>query len=346
MGGAGMKTDRPRILSAPLIVNWSLSFRCNFDCEHCYSRHEQSADLGTEEVIEAGRRLAEAGVLFVNFGGGEPLLRPDLFEVARRLSDLGLSCSMNSNGWFLDGKAAAALHRAGFASVGLSIDSHLPEVHDRFRNRPGSFQRAAEAAAHLREQGVKLTVSTVISRLNHEDLEPLIDMVRGLGAEKLYLHNFKCSGKGFENRADLDLYPWEWKEFYRRALALAGDVDSPEISFDDPILAALKENRQEGRATGSGCGKLSLHLRPDGDLTPCGFIPLTLGNILRDDFSDVWRNSPVLEAMRQKKATGKCEGCGHYTECLGGCTARAYAMTGDLNAPDPHCWVGEEPPSG
>ena len=65
-----MKTDQPRILSAPLIVNWSLSFRCNFDCEHCYSRHEKSADLGTEEVIEAGRRLAGAGVLFVNFGGG------------------------------------------------------------------------------------------------------------------------------------------------------------------------------------------------------------------------------------------------------------------------------------
>ena len=210
-----MKNRSRRLLSAPLIVNWSLSYRCNFDCRHCYSRTEKSKELTTEEVLEAGRRLTGAGVLFVNFGGGEPLLHPGLYGIARRLTDMGLSCSMNSNGWLLDENAAGQLKEAGFTSVGLSLDSHLPEVHDRFRNRPGSFHRVLEAAGHLVDKGVKMTVSTVISRLNAGELASLIDLVRGMGAAQLYLHNFKCSGRGFENREELDLYPWEWKEFYR-----------------------------------------------------------------------------------------------------------------------------------
>lgn len=337
-----MKNRPRRLLSAPLIVNWSLSYRCNFDCRHCYSRTEKSGELTTEEVLEAGRRLSGAGVLFVNFGGGEPLLHPDLWGITRRLTEMGLSCSMNSNGWLLDEQAAGRLPEAGFTSVGLSLDSHLPEVHDGFRNRPGSYHRVLEAAGHVVDRGVKLTVSTVISRLNAGELPSLIDLVRRMGAAQLYLHNFKCSGRGFENREELDLYPWEWKEFYGLALAAAEKEKDLEISFDDPILASLGARDGDSSASGSGCGKLSLHLRPDGDLTPCGFIPLVLGNILREDFGELWRNSTVLKAMRNKTAKGKCTGCGHYTECLGGCTARAYAMTGDLNAPDPHCWAGEK----
>jgi len=340
-----MTPRKERILSAPLVVNWSLSYACNFNCRHCYSRSERSGELDTDRVVEAGRRLAGAGVLFVNFGGGEPLLRKDLCDVTRQLSALGLSCSMNSNGWLLDGAAASRLKEAGFTSIGLSLDSHLPEVHDAFRNRPGSYDRVVTAAGHVTGEGVKLTLSTVISRMNAGDLEAIVERARSLGAAQLFLHNFKCSGKGFENREELDLYPWEWKEFYRRALAVAAEEKEIEISFDDPILASLKAGENGGGTAGSGCGKLSLHMRPNGDLTPCGFIPLVLGNILENDFADVWKNSPVLAAMRQKTATGKCSGCGHYSDCLGGCTARAYAVTGDLNAPDPHCWIGEEEPA-
>ncbi len=170
MGGSAMRPAGAKLLSAPLIVNWSLSFRCNFDCSHCYSRTEKSGELETVEVLEAGRRLARAGVLFANFGGGEPLLRRDLFEITRALTQMGLSCSMNSNGWLLDRAAAAAVREAGFTSVGLSLDSHRPEVHDRFRSRPGSYDRLQAAATHLVREGVKLTVSSVVSRLNYRDL--------------------------------------------------------------------------------------------------------------------------------------------------------------------------------
>jgi len=324
-------------------VNWSLNYSCNFSCEHCYSRLEKAEELPADRVLEAGRRLARAGVLFANFGGGEPLLRRDLLEVSKGLAGLGLSLSMNSNGWLLDDTAARGLRDAGFASVGLSLDSHRPEVHDRFRNRPGSFERVVAAAGRVVGAGLKLTISTVICRINHRDLPPLLALAKRLGAAQVFLHNFKCSGKGLEHRFELDLEPLEWRDFYREALGFAGDPAYPEISFDDPILASLGARDAGHGIPGSTCGKLSLHLRPNGDITPCGFIPLVLGNILRDDLQALWRGSPVLEAMRHKTAQGKCAACGHYAACLGGCTARAFATTGDLNAPDPHCW---EQPGG
>jgi GeoRSP system radical SAM/SPASM protein len=327
-----------KVYSAPLLVNWSLNYRCNFSCEHCYSRFEQAEELSTDQVLEAGGRLAGAGVLFANFGGGEPLLRRDLLPVSSGLTALGLSLSMNTNGWLLGAAAAEGLREAGFTSVGLSLDSHRPDVHDRFRNRPGSFDRVVAAAGHLARAGVKLTISTVVCRINHRDLIPLLELAKGLGAAQVYLHNFKCSGKGMEHRFELDLEPLEWRDFYREALAFAANPAYPDISFDDPILAALGARDAERGIPGSTCGKLSLHLRPNGDITPCGFIPLVLGNILGDDLRSLWRESPVLEAMRHKKATGKCTACGHYAACLGGCTARAFAVSGDLNAPDPHCW--------
>jgi GeoRSP system radical SAM/SPASM protein len=333
-----MTLGKQKIYSAPLLVNWSLNYSCNFSCEHCYSRLEKSEELDTAQALEAGRRLAKAGVLFANFGGGEPLLRKDLFPLAKELAGVGLSLSMNSNGWLLDAAAAAALKEAGFASVGLSLDSHRPEVHDRFRNRPGSFDRVAAAAGHLVRAGLKLTLSTVICRINHKDLPPLLAYGRQLGASQMFLHNFKCSGKGMEHRFELDLEPMEWRDFYREALAFSKDPAYPEICFDDPILASLGARSAESGVAGSTCGKLSLHLRPNGDITPCGFIPLVLGNILRDDLPALWRQSQVLDALRHKHATGKCTSCGHYAACLGGCTARAYAVTGDFNAPDPHCW--------
>jgi GeoRSP system radical SAM/SPASM protein len=245
---------------------------------------------------------------------------------------------MNSNGWLIDAAKAAELKAAGFASVGLSIDSHRAEVHDRFRNRPGSWERATAAARHLVAAGLRLTISTVICQINHRELVPVLEMAKGLGASQVFLHNFKCSGKGMDHRFELDLEPLQWREFYREALALAKDPAWPEISFDDPILASLGARDAEHGIPGSTCGKLSLHLRPNGDITPCGFIPLVLGNILRDDLKALWRGSEVLEAMRHKTAKGKCTACGHYAACLGGCTARAFAVSGDLNAPDPHCW--------
>lgn len=324
--------------SAPLTFNWTLSYRCNFVCSHCYSRDEQCAELSTAELKQIVDRLVAHQVPFINFGGGEPLLCDNLFEIAQYARDKGLNVSMNTNGWLLDETAAGRIKDAGFRSVGLSIDSAEAALHDDFRNQPGSWHKAVAALDALTQAGVRSTMSSVISRINYRNFHQLLDLARQHKVSQVYLHNFKCSGRGFKNREDLDLNPQEWKDFYLEALQVKETTKDLLLSFDDPVIASLPGYVDNSLVKGSSCGKLSLHLRPNGDMTPCGFIPLVVGNILRDDFEEVWYNSPILNKMRNKEAKGKCQGCGAYEECLGGCTARAFATTGDLSQPDPHCW--------
>jgi len=331
-------TDEAMEFSAPLTINWTLSYRCNFACEHCYSRDEECDELTLDKLQQIAAILAEAGVLFINFGGGEPLIYPQLFELSRFAAERGLNVSMNTNGWLLDAACAEQVASGGFSSVGVSIDAHQAAQHDDFRNCPGSFERAVAALDHLRNAGVRSTMSTVISRLNFQHLDKILDLARDHGVEQVYLHNFKCSGRGFKNRQELDLSAEEWREFYVEALAVKERTEDLKISFDDPVIASLPGYNEQALVKGSTCGKLSLHLRPNGDITPCGFIPVTVGNILTQDFSDLWHDSPVLKAMRNKEAQGKCQSCNAFGDCLGGCTARAFATTGDFNQPDPHCW--------
>ncbi|MRR37207.1 SPASM domain-containing protein, partial [bacterium] len=211
-------------------------------------------------------------------------------------------------------------------------------LHDDFRCMHGSFPRAVEALDHLRAAGLRSTMSSVISRINYRNFRDLLQLAREHGVGQVYLHNFKCSGRGFKNREELDLSPAEWKAFYIEALQVKAETTDLAISFDDPVIASLPGYEENPLVKGSSCGKLSLHLRPNGDITPCGFIPLVVGNILRDDFDKIWYDSPVLRHMRNKEAKGKCAGCGAYENCVGGCTARAFAVTGDFSEPDPHCW--------
>lgn len=323
-------------LSAPLTVNWTLSYVCNFSCRHCYSRGQTRAELPPGDVMRIVDELADCRVAFVNFGGGEPLIYPHLMEVASRAAGKGIKVSMNTNGWLMDAEAAGRIKAAGFRSVGVSLDGATPEVHDNFRSRPGSYGRALSALEHLRDAGVETTVSAVIYRENLAQYRDIVRLAAERGVKTVYLHNFKCSGRGMENREELDLSPEEWRDFYRDALGWKDEAPAA-LAFDDPILALLGRESQ-GAVKGSTCGKLSLHIEPDGDATPCGFIPLNVGNILKDGLKEIWKNSPILKKMREKTPTGKCAGCDAYGECLGGCTARALAVTGDFNAPDPHCW--------
>ena len=326
------------IFSAPLTFNWTLSYRCNFVCEHCYSRDEECPELAIQDIKRVVDILVEQQVPFINFGGGEPLIRKDLYEVAEYASKRGLNVSMNTNGWLLDDEAAQRLKDVGFKSVGISIDSSVPSVHDEFRNMPGSYEKAVRGLDALRKVGLKSTMSSVISRINYQAFRELLDLAREHGVGQVYLHNFKCSGRGLKNREELDLSPAEWQAFYLEALAVKHQTDDLTISFDDPVIASLPEYQEKTMVKGSSCGKLSLHLRPNGDITPCGFIPVVVGNILKEDFEKIWFDSPVLKAMRAKEATGKCSGCSAFDDCQGGCTARAFATTGDFNQPDPHCW--------
>jgi GeoRSP system radical SAM/SPASM protein len=333
-----------QFLSRPILVNWSLSYRCNFVCRHCYTRLEEGAELGTDDCLTIGNKLADFGVIGVNFGGGEPLLRQDLFRLTRAFADRGLKVSMNSNGWLIDDAAAGAIRDAGFERVGVSLDGADAATHDAFRCQEGSYDKAKAALARLRERGVPVSVSIVVNRMNRGQIRQYLTQCRADGITTIFLHNFKGIGLGKLHADELDLPPAEWKAFYREALALKQEFHPAlTISFDDPILASLpgfNDNGEKPAIRGSTCGKISLHVKPDGSITPCGFIPIAIGNALTDDLEKVWFESHVLSALRNKEPKEKCKGCKDYDWCLGGCSARALAGTGDFDMPDPHCWIG------
>lgn len=330
-------------LKAPLTINWAINNSCNFACSHCYSREDTSDELPTGLLRSCIEKVAKAGVFSINFGGGEPMLHPNLLDVAAFSSALGLRVSMNSNGWLIDHDKALALKKAGFTKVGISIDSHLPDVHDRFRGVTGSHVRALAALGHLKSAGITTSISTVICRINNSTINDLVALALDHRVAQLNFHNFKCSGLGMSNKDELDLTPEEWKSFYRDAIAAKNSSKNLDISLDDPIIALLGARDAGSLVKGSVCGKLSLNIKANGDMTPCGFIPIVIGNIVRDDLQQVWKESVVLEKMRNKQPTGKCSGCSKYEDCLGGCTARALALTGEMNSPDPHCWGDEVP---
>jgi GeoRSP system radical SAM/SPASM protein len=329
-------------LASPVTVNWGITARCNFVCSHCFSRLDQAPELDPEEARRVVDILVDHSVMFLNYGTGEPLLRKDLFELTAYATGRGLKVTMNSNGSLLDEDAADRIKAAGFHGVGISIDSADAATHDSFRRMPGSFEKAVLAAKRLRDRGVPLSISSVICKINHADFPGLVALAKELGAHTIDLHNFKCSGMGGLNKEKLDLTPDEWKAFYERAVPMREAEKDIEIAFDDPILSLLNAEDKEALVAGSVCGKLSLYIKPNGEITPCGFIPVTIGHILADDFGAVWEGSPVLEHLRHKSAAGKCSGCSKFSACLGGCTARAYAVYGTYEAPDPHCWA-EEP---
>lgn len=334
-----MKNDW--LLKAPLTINWAITNKCNFKCRHCYSRADVNEELSFDELCTITKKLSEAKVFSVNFGGGEPILRKDLMKIVRFAVDLGLAVSMNSNGFLIDGMMARKLKKAGFGKVGISIDSPKAEIHDQFRGIKGSHGNALAALSHLKETGVETSISSVICRININDINGLIELALSSAVSNINFHNFKCSGLGFTNKDILDLSPEEWRDFYIRAIELKDTVKNLHISLDDPIIASLGHKNGDSLIKGSVCGKLSLNIKSNGDITPCGFIPIVIGNLLNDDLLDIWNNSPVLDRMRNKTPKGKCLNCSHYSDCLGGCTARALALTGDINNPDPHCWVNE-----
>ncbi len=333
-------TSEP-LLSAPLILNWALTNRCNFNCKHCYSREEEMVELDTDTICLLIRKAAKAGILSVNFGGGEPMLRSGLLDIICLASQLGLAVSMNSNGALIDHQTARDLKNTGIRKVGISIDSSKAAIHNKFRGAPGSHDQATQALHHLNGQGIETSVSSVICRINVDDLHSLVEMAISASASSINFHDFKCSGLGYVNKDELDLKPNEWRTFYKQALALRASTTKIKIMMEDPVIATLGECNGESMVKGSVCGKLSLCIKPNGDITPCGFIPTVVGNLLDDSIEELWHKSPVLKAMRNKQARGKCVNCSHHVDCLGGCSARALALTGDINNPDPHCWYDE-----
>ncbi len=359
-GIADFGVTKPFVPGAPFQVVWDVTYACNLKCKHCYAsagkKHED--ELTNQESIELVDRLARLGISSLAFSGGEPLVRPDIIELVERASDHGMYVSMATNGTLIDKEKATELKEAGLEYLQISLDGATPASHNDFRSTPGAFERTVEGVRNAVQEGFFVNISTTLTREKVDEMPQIFDVCSELGIDWFMGYNFIPTGRG-ENILSLDLSPEEREAVLNQFLDRMGDVDF-EILTTAPQFARVALERREGDSTivpthfynqevddslfnltefvgGCGAGRFYMAIRANGDIDPCVFFPLTVGNVRDDDLQEIWKNNEVFKELRDKDLLqDQCGSCEYRYHC-GGCRARAYTYFDDYLAPDPGC---------
>ncbi|MFQ6112371.1 MAG: radical SAM protein [Nitrospinota bacterium] len=330
----------------PFIVSWNTTRRCNLRCAHCYldARELESGgegELTTGEGVELIDSIAALNPrAFLVLTGGEPLLREDILELASVASSRGLIVLLGTNGILLGEGAARKLKGSGVEGIGVSIHSLDARIHDSFTGLEGSLSRVTEGIAACRREGLDFQVQTVARRENLDEIPAIIGYSREVGAKAFNLFFLVCTGRG-QGLTDLTA------EQYEEALSLLmeehmGSKDMIIRARCAPHFKRVVRQRSPGDfpagAEMSGCLAATHYCRvtPEGDVTPCPYMPLRAGNLRETSFESIWQGSHLFRTLRTSALKGKCGLC-EFNEICGGCRARALAMKGDPMEEDPWC---------
>ena len=361
--------QRPQTTAAPFLIVWNFTRQCNLNCKHCYENAGPKPapdELNTAEAKKAIDEFAEAGVVALSFSGGEPLVRKDFYDVARYAAEKEFYVSVASNGTLISEENARKMKSAGVQYVEISLDG-FEKTHDEFRGIHGAWRRAVKGIENSVAAGLDTCVATTVTHYNLAEIPKLVEFIqKELHAKRFIAFNFIPVSRGKEI-ADQDLTPEEREKLldflYSKLVENNSKLDtfstapqyaviSHKFAFG-PVVATHFTNKSamemlRGRTKsltefigGCGAGRLYCGIEPNGDIEPCVFIPLKIGNIRRERLVDVWRNSAVLKKIRNReffKGCGECE----YKYICGGCRARAYAYFNDLQGPDPGCSINQK----
>jgi radical SAM protein with 4Fe4S-binding SPASM domain len=323
----------------PSLISWNLTRLCNLRCPHCYlsAGRKGEDELTTAECLALLEEMAGLGTEMLILTGGEPLLRKDVYDLARAAADLGLWVVMGTNGVLLDERVAAKVVECGVKGVGISIDSLDPEKHDGFRGGPGSWACSVRALEIARAGGLEVLVQTTVMDMNRDEIPRLIDFAREKGAWSFNLYFLVQTGRG---QLMNDLSAADTEELLT-GLARAQESYKPMLVRSKCAPQFKRIAYEEGLAglESGGCmaGTQYCRVTPGGDVTPCPYMTVVAGNVREHSFSEIWRGSPLLAALRDpERLKGRCGAC-EYRELCGGCRCRAYAGLGDVLAEDPAC---------
>jgi len=340
----------------PQIVSYAITSVCNCRCVHCHANAGEalSNELTLKEAEKSINELAELGTEVIIFSGGEPLLKkPLLLDLIEHCSDLGIISVLLTNGTLLDFKTALELKDAGLLAVGVPLDYVDPERHDRLRNLPGAFESSLRAIKACHNADLPVVVTTMLFKDNLNELPQLMKLLFSLNVEQAVLYDFIPVGRGKtirnstiedEQRTKLleTLYRIQ-EELEIFFLMSAGDPLYPGIILKMHEYYGTKPPNKllkrflVSSLVGCHAGIHYLSLRPNGDIYPCPFLQLKVGNIKEQNLTDIWFNSRVLNELRNRTLLkGDCGKC-HYREFCGGCRARAWLQNGDYLAADPCC---------
>lgn len=330
------------------VISWNVTRRCNLECVHCYLpaetkkvRSALSEELTTGEAFALIDTMASVNPeAMLILSGGEPLLREDIFELSAHASGKGMMVVLGSNGVLIDEPLACMLRQSGISGISISLDSLDPEIHDAVRASPGAWKRAVAAITHCADAGLSVQINTVVTKKNYDQIPGMIAYSKSLGAKVFSPFFLVCTGRGEELT---DISPRQ----YENALSCIIDAQEGDgaimvrtrcaptvrrILYErHPESALLKMNTGSCLAGRSYC-----RISPEGDVTPCPYLPLSAGNVRERDFGDIWRNSDLFNSLRKPSLKGKCKECTFSLLC-GGCRARAYAAHNDHLEEDPWC---------
>jgi len=367
-------------MAPPLrLVFWETTAGCNLECAHCrrleVSKELMRNDLTTEEGRSLINQIAAVGRPVLVLSGGEPLMRPDIFDLAAHAKNAGLLVALATNGTMIDPPLAERIAQTGFDRVSVSLDGSDATTHDRFRGQVGSFGRSMQALGHLRTAGVATQINCTIARHNQHQLGEILELGKRTGAVAVHYFLLVPVGCGEQIAEDqmlstaevekrlLEIYQLEqgtslqikatcaphYYRIIRQQGRIARRASAPRHADQTSSGDAAEHAQTPGHPAGhphtqlhsvsKGClaGTAVCFVSHDGQVFPCGYLPVACGDIRHQNFGDIWRENPVFADLRNpQKLTGKCGACEFKTVCSG-CRARAFHQYGDLLAEEPYC---------
>ncbi len=326
-------------LDAPICLTWELTYGCNLACVHCLSSsgRRDPRELSTAEALGVIDELVDLRVFYVNIGGGEPMLRPDFFDIVGYAVAHRVGVKFSTNGTRIDRARAERLAAMDYLDVQISLDGATEEVNDPVRG-VGSYAAARRAMDHLEAAGFgPFKISVVVTRHNVAQLDALEALARHYGAQ-LRLTRLRPSGRGVDSWAELhptdhqQRYLYDWLR--ERPHVLTGDSFFHLSALGEPL---------DGLNL-CGAGRVVCLIDPVGDVYACPFVihdEFLAGSVRQPGgFTRVWRSSELFTALREPTSAGACASCGSYDACRGGCMAAKFFTGLPLDGPDPECVHG------
>jgi len=307
-------------------------------------------ELDTAACLRLLDQIRVVGNPIIILTGGEPMLRADIFEIARYGADRGLRMVMAPNGTLITEEKARRMAEAGIKRISISLDGATREIHDRFRGVDGAFDGALQGIAMAKKAGVEFQINTTITKSNLDQIPAIQKLAVDLGAVAHHIFLLVPTGRG-KYIADTEIDAREYEEtlnwfydqrdksplqlkatcapHYYRILRQRAREDGQKVTFQTHGLDAVSR----------GClgGVGFCFISHTGIVQPCGFLNVPCGDVTRKPFQEIWNRSDVFLRLRDYDAlTGKCGGC-EYKKVCGGCRARAFEATGDYMAEEPLC---------
>lgn len=338
----------------PRLIFWELTKRCNLNCLHCRAEADDidfSGELDFNFICKVIDDIASEYSPIIVLTGGEPLYRNDIFDIASYAAGKGLRVALASNGTLIDDAVSGKIKKAGISRVSISIDGKSAEFHDSFRGVEGAFDGAVNGARSLLKAGVEFQFNTTVTKRNVDMIDDILELSVKEKASALHMFMLVPVGCGIE-LAESDMIsaekyeevlshfydksksvPLEFKAtcapHYYRIIRQQAKAEGRKLTFETDGMAAVTR----GCLAGTGVCFISHR----GDVQPCGYLPLSAGNVIQQPFPEIWETSDLFLTLRDfNTLKGRCGDC-EYKGVCGGCRARAHYASGDYLQEEPFC---------